>query len=356
MVVISLFDGISVGRMALKDAGINIKRYYSSEIDKYALAISNYNFPEDKNYRLGNIININGKKLLKEIKKEFPKDKILLIGGSPCTDLSISGKRKGMITKNNIEITTLDQYLELKEKKFIFEGQSYLFWEYVRLREEIKPDFILLENVRMSKKWKEVFNRIIGFEPIEINSALVSAQQRKRLYWIGKKNKNGNYEKINIPLPEDKKIFLKDILLPNTYTEREKSLCITATYSLACPRDYFFKSNRQLVFNKPVRIGKIGKGGQGDRIYSIEGKSVTLSANGGGRGAKTGLYLLDNNVRKLHPIECERLQTLPDGYTQFGIFENEKIKEISKTQRYKTLGNSWTMKVISHIFKHMLKD
>jgi len=356
MIVISLFDGISIGKMALKDIGINIKRYYSSEIDKYAIAISNYNFPEDKSYRLGDIKNIDGKKLLKEIKKEFPNEKIFLIGGSPCTDLSISGKRKGMITKNNIEITSLKQYLELKISGFEFEGQSYLFWEYIRLREEIKPDYIFLENVRMSKKWREVFNKIVGFEPVEINSALVSAQQRKRLYWTGKKINNNplKYEKIEIPQPEDQKIFLKDILLPNTYTEREKSLCITATYSNACPRDYFLKSNRQMVFNKPVRIGTIGKGGQGERIYSIEGKSVTLSANGGGRGAKTGLYLLDNNVRKLHPIECERLQTLPDDYTRYGDFDG-KIKEISKTQRYKTLGNGWTMKVVSHIFRNIFK-
>jgi len=113
---------------------------------------------------------------------------------------------------------------------------------------------------------------------------------------------------------------------------------------------YYEQHKRQLVFSKPVRIGTIGKGGQGERIYSIDGKSVCLSANGGGRGAKTGLYLVDNRIRKLTPLECERLQTLPDNYTKYGLFEDGQVKEMPNAQRYKVIGNGWTVDVIAWIF------
>ena len=153
-------------------------------------------------------------------------------------------------------------------------------------------------------------------------------------------------------MPKDKGILLKDILEIG-YTERDKSLCVTATYNRVCPRDYFYKHNRQLVFTKPVKVGIIGKGGQGERIYSINGKSVSLSANGGGRGAKTGLYLIKDYVRKLSPVECERLQTVPDNYTKYGLFEDGKVKQISNSQRYKMLGNGWTVDVIVHVLKYI---
>ena len=131
------------------------------------------------------------------------RGKIILIGGSPCQGFSFAGKQKGSVTKCNIKITALEQYLNLKDEGFEFDGQSYLFWEYVRLREEIQPEYFLLENVKMTKKWESMFNEAMGTEPIEINSALLSAQNRKRLYWT------------NIPgvtQPEDKGILLKDIL------------------------------------------------------------------------------------------------------------------------------------------------
>ena len=329
IVVISLFDGISIGKKALKDVNIKPLCYYSSEIDKDAIAVANYHFPEDKNYRLGDIKNINGYKLKEKILKKYGKNiKILLIGGSPCTNLSFAGKMNGLVTKDNIEITTLDQYLELKEKKFIFEGQSYLFWEYVRLREEIKPDFILLENVRMSKKWKEVFNRIIGFEPIEINSALVSAQQRKRLYWIGKKNKNGNYEKINIPLPEDKNIKLIDVLDKNEpFSNIPKCM-------------YGYCGKRQRIF-----LCNWIKKEKANTITTIR--------------SHTNQYLLNEDKtasRLLTLNEVEKLQTLPKDYTKYGINKEGDKYELTITARYRLIGNAWTLEVIKHIFEYILKE
>jgi len=311
--VLSLFDGIATARYALEKAGIYVSKYYASEIDKYAIKIALKNYPD--------IIEVGDIRLLKG--SDF-KNIDLVIGGSPCQDLSIAKRnREGLNGK-----------------------RSALFWEYVRLLNEIKPTYFILENVAsMSKKDKAIITSTLwNIEPIMLNAALVSAQQRKRLFWIGKKN-GDKYIKVDIPQPKDRKIYLKDILLDGAYTERDKSLVITATYSRACPQDYFLHSNRQMVFNKPVRVGYIGKGGQGERIYHINGKSVCLSANGGGRGAKTGLYLMKKYVRKLHPIECERLQGLPDNYTE----------GISNTQRYKCLGNAFNADIIVHILENLIK-
>ena len=308
--VLSLFDGISTALYALEKAGIQVERYYASEVDKYAIKVALKNYPDI--VEVGDIRNLNG--------KEFAGID-LIIGGSPCQDLSIAKRNRCGLNGS----------------------RSALFWEYVRLLKEIRPKYFILENVAsMPKKDKEIITSTLwGIEPVMINAALVSAQQRKRFFWVGVRD-GDRYRKIDIPQPEDRKIYLKDILLDG-YTERDKSLVITATYSRACPQDYFLHNNRQLVFNKPVRVGTIGKGGQGERIYSIDGKSVALSANGGGWGAKTGLYLIKDYVRKLHPIECERLQGLPDNYTD----------GISNTQRYKCLGNAFNVDVIVHILKHL---
>ena len=168
-----------------------------------------------------------------------------------------------------------------------------------------------------------------------INSALVSAQQRKRCYWT------------NIPgvcQPKDKGILLKDIL-ESGVAWQDKSYCMSASYDRAVFWNTMQRSQRSMIA-EPVRIGQYGNGGQGQHIYSVRGKSVTLSANGGGQGAKTGLYKIDLPdgdyiIRKLTPVEAERLQTLPDNYTE----------GISKTQRYKCIGNGWTVDVIAHILK-----
>ncbi len=312
MRVLSLFDGIATARYALEKAGIDVDVCYASEIDKYAIKVALKNYPDI--IEVGDVRSLSGKGF---------ENIDLIIGGSPCQDLSIA-KRK---------------------RKGLKGSRSALFWEYVRLLKEVKPKYFILENVAsMPKQDKEIITSTLwGIKPVMIDAALVSAQQRKRLFWVGKKD-GDMYRQVYIPQPEDRKIRLKDVLLDNAWTDRDKSLVITATYSRACPQDYFLHSNRQLVFTKPVRVGTIGKGGQGERIYSIDGKSVTLSANGGGWGAKTGLYLIKEHVRKLHPIECERLQGLPDNYTE----------GISNTQRYKCLGNAFNVDVVVHILKHLL--
>ena len=292
--VLSLFDGISVAQQALKELGYNVE-YYASEIDKYAIQITQKNHPNT--FQMGSVIGLG---------HQFGKID-LLIGGSPCQDLSIAKRnRKGL------------------------DGErSGLFWEYVRILKEIKPRYFVLENVAsMPESAKNEITKTLGVEPVMFNASLVSAQMRKRYFWTN----------IKFELPEDRNILLKDILMDGIET-KEKSLCVTATYSRACPRDYFGKSSRQLI-----KVGHFNKGGQGDRVYSIDGKSVTLSALGGGRGAKTGLYETTKGIyRKLHPIEVERLQSLPDNYTE----------GISNTQRYKCLGNAFNKEVVKHILKNI---
>lgn len=321
MKVLSLFDGIGGARQALKELNIDCE-YYSSEIDKYAMQISKAN--HDDIVHIGDVRDISRKNeflfFTTEIRNgnqvfDNLNNTNLLIGGSPCQNLSIAGNGKGLKGKT-----------------------SSLFYEYVRILKEVKPKYFVLENVNSMKKAdKEAITKELwNIKPIMINSALVTAQQRKRLYWIGKLI-NGKYKKVNIPQPEDKGILLKDIL-DNGYTERDKSLVLPATYSFAVCRDYFLKSQRQLIFNKPVRIGEVSKGMSG-RVYSVDGKSICLSANGGGRGAKTGLYEIKPYVRKLTVKECCRLQGFPDSY----------VSMVSKTQAYKALGNSFTVPVIKHI-------
>lgn len=320
--VLSLFDGISGARQALKNLNIDCE-YYASEIDKYAIQVAKKNHPDITH--IGDVKNL----ICTFDNWLYPKDANeifvnfdLLIGGSPCQDLSIA--------KNN--------------RKGLDGERSGLFYEYVRILKECKPKFFILENVAsMSKESKELISKeLFNIEPILINSSLLTAQQRKRLYWVGKLQQDGSYKKIEISQPQDKGILLKDILEDGD-TEKLKSYCITATYSRACPKDYFEHGQRQLVFKKPVKVGRFNKGGQGDRVYSSDGKSVCLSANGGGRGAKTGLYEIKNMVRKLTPTECARLQGYPDFYHN----------GISNSQAYKCYGNSFTVPVIKHILQHL---
>jgi len=306
MNVLSVFDGMSCGRIALDRAGIKYSNYFASEIDKFALKIATKNYPD--NINLGNIKNVDYATL--------PKIGLLL-GGSPCQSLAIAKRQK-----------------ESGLKK----GESVLFWEFVAALRQIRPKYFLFENVASMKKIdKEQITQALGVEPIMINSALVSAQQRKRFYWT------------NIPgvtQPEDRNIYLKDIL-ETGYTERLKSYCVTATYANTVPVDYFDRKNRQLVFTKPVRVATIGKGGRAQRVYSIDGKSISISASNGGLGSKTGLYEIRPYVRKLTPLECKRLQTLP--FTGKTFKERGYTEGVSNAQRYKMLGKGWTVDVIVHI-------
>jgi len=307
MKVLSLFDGISCARIALERAGFKIDKYYSSEIDKYAIQIAQKNYPDT--IQLGDVKTIN-KMTIEKID--------IIIGGSPCQDLSIANKnRKGL------------------------DGErSKLFWEYVRILNEINPKWFILENVNsMSKENKNIISKILRVEPIMIDAALVSAQRRKRLFWTNIPN---------VKLPKDKGILLKDILqldqnFYGVYSDYNNKTVFEKAYTLGIGCGTSRSITSQQVITSPVRIAKIGKGGQGDRVYSIEGKSVALSALGGGRGTKTGLYAVKDFVRKLTPIECERLQGLPDNYTE----------GISNAQRYKVLGNAFNVDVVTHILKYI---
>jgi DNA-cytosine methyltransferase len=272
--------------MALGD---KIKTYYASEIDPYAIKIAKKNHPDT--IHLGDVRTITSASL--------PKID-LLIGGSPCQDLSIA--------KHN--------------RKGLDGERSGLFWEYVRIKKELNPAYFILENVAsMSKEAKQTISEAVGVQPVLIDASLVSAQSRKRLFWT------------NIPvvgLPEDRGILLKDILQPDGEVDERMTTKVKVFYP-----ENLVKKNRTLV-----RVGHIGNTeSQANRVYDIVGKSVPLSANGGGLGAKTGLYQLDQKIRKLTPIECERLQSLPDNYTE----------GVSNTQRYKCLGNAFNVEVIKFI-------
>jgi len=300
--VLSLFDGVSCGMVALERAGIKVDKYYASEVDKYAIQVSEKNYPDI--IRLGDVKTC-----------EIPKDIDIMFAGFPCQSFSIAGKRKGFD-----------------------DDRGNLFFDMMRIFKEVKPKYFLFENVAsMKKSDKKILDEIIGVEGVVVNSALVSAQQRKRIYWT------------NIPFeqPKDKGIVLKDIIeddvnledyvVGNQFNQRVFKDKIG---TLGCTNSRTSKQGISIF--KPNRIGQLKNGGQGDRVYSTEGKSVSLNALGGGWGAKTGLYLdKENFVRKLTPIECERLQTLDDNYTE-GCFN---------TQRYKQCGNGWTVDIISHILK-----
>ena len=438
---------MSCGQIALNKLGLKDYTYYASEIDKYAMQITQKNFPET--IQVGDVT---------QLKSEDFTNIDLMFAGSPCQGFSFAGKQLAFD-----------------------DPRSKLFFEFVRLLKEVKPKYFLLENVRMKKEYLDVISEQVGAQPTLINSALLSAQSRQRYYWT------------NIPFDkniEDRGIVLKDILETEPGSEfiygqksiqymekgnpkwqqagkrradryeqtadKEKSFAITANWLKGVPYNYFKET-------KPKQVGKINKGGQGDRIYSTDGKGISLSAQSGGtasngnmliqvgiaadikgydiikrvyspegksptlttmggghREPKIALDLLEKksqtiksqyyksskanferkgtfhatgvpyqvnpskeaagkqpymqnrvfseegkshaltasfasrtNVetnelywRKLTPLECERLQTVPDNYTE----------GVSNTQRYKMLGNGWTVDVIAHILKSLIKS
>ena len=321
MNVLSLFDGMSGGQIALTELNIPIDKYYASEIDKYAMKFTMQNFPDT--IQVGDIRELDINKL----------DKIdLLIGGSPCTNLSMAGKRKGLSTKEGVEIFDLKTYLELKENGFEFEGQSYLFWEYIRIYNELlergdNPKFFL-ENVEMGRKWESVFDGILGRKGIHINSALVSAQSRRRIYWTDIHD--------DIPQPKDRGILLRDIL------EKE----VDEKYFLS---DEMIESLKGRVKTENIADITIPDKYIKKNIRSIDGKAHTLLATSHKGARANGMTLVDYGnfrIRRLTPTECARLQTVPDWCVWDGI---------SDTQRYRMLGNGWNIETIKHIFKGMEK-
>jgi DNA-cytosine methyltransferase len=351
MNVLSVFDGCAMSYVALKRLGIPVTNYYASEIDKYAINVAKANHPDI--IHLGDVQDISFKE----------GDIDLLVGGSPCQGFSFAGRQL------NFD-----------------DPRSKLFFEYVRILKECKPKYFLLENVRMKQEYQDVISDALGVQPIAINSRLLSAQNRQRLYWT------------NIPdiqQPEDKGIVLQDIL-EDGFVDRDKSHCLDANYFKGGNlKTYFEKHRRQLVFSKDglCHVGDADINGNETikRVYHPLGKAPTLTTMGGGHrepkvlcGAWRGRYTVNgvrqdhkhkvagmttqrlevrtdgktnslttvqkDNVavdiselqwRKLSPLECERLQTLPDNYTN----------HVSNTQRYKMLGNGFTVDVIAHILK-----
>jgi len=319
MNVLSLFDGMSCGQIALDQLGVPVKNYFASEIDKYAIKVAKANYPDM--IHLGDVqsIKTSGDCLLDDFDCGHKID--LLIGGSPCQGFSFAGKNL------NFE-----------------DPRSQLFFEYVRLLKALKPKYFLLENVRMKNESMEVISEMLGVEPIAINSNLVSAQNRHRLYWT------------NIPmdgLPDDRGVMLKDIL-EDGITDRDKSHCIDANYFKGGNlKSYFEKHRRQLVFSKDgmCHVGDADlsdKYNYVNRVYHPDGKGPSLVASTGGHLQHNNHLTYDEGLtyRKLTPTECERLQTVPDGYTN----------HVSNTQRYKMLGNGWTVEVVKHIFKNVASD
>lgn len=300
--VLSLFDGISCGQIALERQGFEIENYFASEIDKYAIQITMANYPNTK--QLGDVRNVTANQL--------PKID-LLIGGSPCQGFSFAGA--GL----NFE-----------------DERSKLFFEFVRLKNELKPKYFLLENVKMKQGFQDIISEQLGVKPIMINSSLVSAQNRERLYWT------------NIPVigqPNDKGILLKDIIEDGECL-KDKNQTILATLYKENAKSMIKRNKQGLLILKNIYPKK----GQNGNVYSIFGKCKTLSAGvgikGNGIGSSNAPKIESINAdgwRKLSPLECERLQTVPDGYTKY----------VSDTQRYKALGNGWTVDVISFIFSFL---
>lgn len=295
MNVLSLFDGMSCGQQALERAGIEVENYYASEIDKHAITVTMANYPNT--VQLGSVIDVDATKL--------PKID-LLIGGSPCQSFSFAGKRKGMVTKCEQEILTLNQYLELKNQGFEFEGQSYLFWEYVRLFYDLKarnPNILfLLENVIMIDKWKRIISDVLDVAPIEINSSLVSAQNRRRLYWTNIGLDESSFfgsMPTKIQQPKNKGILLKDILETDVdakyylssevvkrigrsnngercFTTDDKSICLAAGYYKQGRDHQYINTEEEIIcHNMQPRSGDPTKGGTGHLTWS-DGKSYCL--------------------------------------------------------------------------------
>ena len=375
MNVLSLFDGMSCGQIALQKLGIKVDKYFACEIDKYAMQVTQNNFPDT--IQLGDVQFVT--------KETLGNHKIdLILGGSPCQGFSFAGKN-----------------LNFQDPR------SALFFEFVRLVKELKPKYFLLENVRMKKESRDIISEYMGCEPIEINSALMSAQNRRRLYWT------------NIPgvtQPEDKGIVLKDIILSGSECDMvvnvgkdihkeniDKSHCLLARDYKGFPNQPFTgvrvskpinpNSTNQINPNKSAKSKSSDEKGtqphMQDRVFDIKGKSHALTSTFANRtkvgeikagsfrarsldkdGKRVGWKetkpsqnlelrkdeksnslssVQKDNVlakdklywRKLTPMECERLQTVPDNYTDC----------VSNTQRYKMLGNGWTVDVVAHILK-----
>lgn len=357
--VLSLFDGMSCGMLALQRAGITVKNYDAYEIDKYAIQVSKHNFPNIKQH--GDVFNTDYKQY---------ENIDILMGGSPCTYWSIA-QRKNRETEAS--------------------GLGWdLFQQYIKALNTVKPKYFIYENnYSMSKDIRKSIDEAFGIEAIMINSALLSAQQRKRLYWVGCRQDDGTYQQVPINQPPNLGIKVKDIL-DSGKAWADKSYCLTKSYNGAVIWNTLERKQRTMVAEPletgftPKKVGALPRSNgelsnsQGFRLYSVDNKGVSLTANGGGVGAKTGLYAVpfdskkeynknslcysvsDKTVnikgntypinlsdglyqfRKLSVAECKKLQTVPDTF-DFSV--------VSDNQAYKCLGNGWTVDVIAWLLE-----
>lgn len=284
MKVLSLFDGMSCGQIALEKAGIKVEKYFASEIDKHAINVTLSNYPDT--IQLGDVTKWRG--------WDIPKID-LLIGGSPCQSLSIVQSK----TRQNLN------------------GKSKLFFEFVDFLKEKKPKYFLFENVEsMNDESKNVISEILQCEPLSINSNCFSAQDRPRLYWTNIPN---------IELPHECNLVLQDIL--------EKTVHESLFYNYPLENIDLSKQVCAIMVYKNHDMHK--------RIFNPSFKVHTLTTCGGGNTQKK--VYINGRARKLTPVEYERLQTVPDNYTN----------TVANTHRYTMLGNGWTVDVIAHIFKHI---
>ena len=347
MVVLSLFDGISCGQLALKRAGFNVEAYYASEIEDSAQMIALKNFPDT--VEIGDVTKVSFKDgVLMTERGVFNVGKVdVLLGGSPCTDFSFIGYALGM-QHEGVQILTYEHYKSLKDAGAEFTGQSYLFWEYVRLLKEVSPDYFLLENVLMAPQWEKVITDALEVMPVRINSSLVSAQNRPRLYWT------------NIPgvtAPEDKGIKLDDILDPDAPT---KDVCRSKLIKKALPKivtKYGYIPERFNAYNLAEIKYKACALSRGSMVTSSCATLILVQCKRGSHKVVDGIMddkypvrLPDGryNVRRLDFTEMERLQTLPDGYTN--------VESIGKQKRSATIGNCWTVDVVAYILSRINED
>lgn len=288
MNILSLFDGISCGQVALTRLGFKIDNYFASEINQSSIFVCMNNFPNT--IQLGDVRNVRT--------TDLPKID-LLIGGSPCQDLS-NAKPNGEGLNGE---------------------KSKLFYEFVRILKETKPTWFLLENVKMKKEWQDIISNILGVQPIELNSNLVSAQNRQRLYWTNIPN---------ITKPKDKGILIKDIVYDDNYKVFTDERI----------------ENTKIATKKYLRWDLSGKGykSQQDRAYYKNGKVCTLPA--ANPSNKLNIVIDNGKYRRMHPIEAERAQTLPDNYT----------KGLSDGKRLSIIGDGWTVDIITHILSHINKE
>ena len=302
MTVLSLFDGISCGRVALERAGVSATEYISSEIDPDAITISANNYKDIT--QIGNVSNVsycNGVLTAENYNKKTDID--LVIGGSPCQSFSKnSGKQKG------------------------FKGESGLFWEFVRVLEEVKPKYFLLENVRMKNEWRDVISQALGVEPIELDSSKLSAQKRPRFYWTNIPN---------VTHPEDKGIIINDIITGDHKDVTDHEVVISVEKDHLIVRNGTKKGYQEAYDGDGVNLSFPNSKTRRGRVSRQKTNTLDTGCN--------LAFVRGNRLLKFNITELERLQTLPDNYTE----------GVSLRSRKSAIGNGWNIDTVSHIFKNL---